>query len=172
MRSAKVIYLPQKLVDPVWEEYVKATIGARHDLRIYDENEPIVDQFQDVEVVIDNGGAVGTQQMMDAAKNVRLWQIHATGIEKVDIDYLKSKSIMVANCPGQFSSVALAECAMLYILMLTRYLNQAVENFRKAVFHKPVGHELEPDVGNHRIWRKRAGIGPASPAFQHANMWD
>jgi lactate dehydrogenase-like 2-hydroxyacid dehydrogenase len=40
---------------------------------------------------------------------VKLWQVLGTGSEKLDLAYWRQKKIPVANIPGQFSSVALAE---------------------------------------------------------------
>ena len=119
-----------------------AAVGEHHDLAVYDESKPLADQFRGMEVVLDTGGSVGTHEMMDAAVDCRLWQILGTGLDHVDVAYLKSKGFMVANCPGQFSSVALAECAMMYILMLARRCNEAVANFKNRVLYKPNGREL------------------------------
>jgi len=100
------------------------------------------EQFGDVEVVLDSGGSVGTHEMMDVAKNVKLWQILGTGLDHVDVKYMKSKGFMVSNCPGQFSSTALAECAMTYILMLSRRFLEALGNFQSGIVYKPIGFEL------------------------------
>ena len=142
MRRVKVLYLPLKTVDRMWADDVIAAVGDRHDLSVYDESKPLAEQFRGVEVVLDTGGSVGTHQMMDAARDCRLWQVLGTGLDHVDVDYMKSKGFMVANCPGQFSSVALAECAMMFILMLARSYHRAAENFRDGILYKPSGREL------------------------------
>ena len=142
MRRVKVLYLPLKTVDRMWADDVIAAVGDRHDLSVYDESKPLAEQFRGVEVVLDTGGSVGTHQMMDAARDCRLWQVLGTGLDHVDVDYMKSKGFMVANCPGQFSSVALAECAMMFILMLARSYHRTAENFRDGILYKPSGREL------------------------------
>ena len=142
MRRVKVLYLPLKTVDRMWADDLIAAVGDRHDLSVYDESKPLAEQFRGVEVVLDTGGSVGTHQMMDAARDCRLWQVLGTGLDHVDVDYMKSKGFMVANCPGQFSSVALAECAMMFILMLARSYHRAAENFRDGILYKPSGREL------------------------------
>ena len=78
-----------------------------------------------------------------SAGRVRLWQILGTGLDHFDLDYWRSKGIPVANCPGPFSAVALAECAMMFILMLTRRYPVARENLHAGVMYRPVGFELE-----------------------------
>jgi phosphoglycerate dehydrogenase-like enzyme len=142
MRKVKVLYLPLTTVDRMWAEDVIAAVGERHDLAVYDERKPLVDQFRGVEVVVDTGGSVGTHEMMDVAVDCRLWQVLGTGLDHVDVAYMKSKGFAVANCPGQFSSVALAECAMMYILLLARRCSEAVANFKNRVLYKPNGIEM------------------------------
>ena len=48
----------------------------------------------------------------------------------------------MANCPGQFSSAALAESAMMFILMLARRYRQSADNFASGVLYQPLGFEL------------------------------
>jgi phosphoglycerate dehydrogenase-like enzyme len=128
--------------DPMWQASVVAAIGDRHDLAVYDENLPLAPQFEGVEAVLDEGGSIGTREMYDAAKDTRFWQVIGTGLDHVDVAYMKSKGFMVSNCPGQFSSVALSECAMMYILMLSRRFHEAHQNFQNGVFYRPPGIEL------------------------------
>ncbi len=142
MRRVKVLYLPLETVTQQWQDDVVGAIGGRHDLAIYDDGKPLADQFEGVEAVLDVGGSVGTREMYDAAKDARLWQVLGTGLDHVDVEYMKTKQFIVANCPGQFSSVPLAECAMMFILMLSRRVYEAAKNFRASVMYKPVGYEL------------------------------
>ena len=142
MRRVKVLYLPLSDVGSLWAEDVIAAVGGRHDLIVYDQSKSLAGQFCGVEVVLDTGGSVGTRAMMDAAVDCRLWQILGAGLDHVDVAYLRSKGFLVANCPGQFSSAALAECAMMYILMLARRCHDAMANFKNRVLYKPIGREL------------------------------
>jgi phosphoglycerate dehydrogenase-like enzyme len=146
MKRLKVLFLPQQGVDPAWQREVVAAVGPRHDLAIYDSGKPMEAQFRDVEAVIDTGGSVGTRAMYDAAKEARLWQILGTGLDHVDIAYMKTRPFATANCPGQFSSMALAECAMMLILMLARRYREAADNFAARIRYRPVGLELENRV--------------------------
>lgn len=144
MRRIKTLFLMSKETDDLeWRDSVIAAIGDRHDLAIYDKAKPLEKQFEGVEVVIDQGGLVGTHEMMDVAKNTKLWQVLGTGLDHVDVNYMKSKGFIVANCPGQFSSVALAECAMMYILMLSRRFYEASQNFKNRILYKPISKELK-----------------------------
>lgn len=146
-RKLNVLFLPHpagpSMFKP-WGEDVVAAIGDRHQLRILDYSQPIRSQFEAVDVVIDHGGAAGTREMADAAAGtVRLWQILGTGLDHFDLEYWRAKGIPVANCPGPFSAVALAECAMMFILMLTRHYPDALKNLQNEVLYQPAGIELE-----------------------------
>jgi phosphoglycerate dehydrogenase-like enzyme len=133
---------PQEMFKP-WGEDVVAAIGVRHHLHIYDLAQAPAAQFEGIDVVIDHGGSHRSRDLADAAAGkVKLWQILGTGLDHFDLDYWRAKGIPVANTPGPFSAVALAECAMMFILMLTRRYPAARANLAKGLFYDPVGIEL------------------------------
>lgn len=142
MRRLKVLYLPLAAVDPIWQEEVVKAVAPRHDLAIFDAGQDLAAQFVGVEAVLDVGGSVGTKAMYDAAVDARLWQILGTGLDHVDLAYMQTRGFAIANCPGQFSAVGLAECAMMYILMLSRRFHETQDNFRAGVMYRPTGREL------------------------------
>jgi phosphoglycerate dehydrogenase-like enzyme len=146
VRRLKVLFLPVMRQYHPWGEDVVELVGRNHDLAVYDPQQPLDPQFEGVEVVIDHGGAVGTRAMMDAAKQAHLWQVTTTGFEHVDVAYLKERGIPVAHSPGFFSSAALAETAMMFILMLSRRYRLAAEHFRQGLLYEPVGEELAGKV--------------------------
>jgi len=139
----KVIYLPHPVLKDPWERDIVQAIGEEHDLFFYDSQLPLSRQFEAVKVVIDFGGVMGTKQMADAANGVRLWQILGNGFDSFDLDYWKLKKIPVANCPGQFSAVPLAECAMMFMLMLTRGWHHTQRSLSSGILYRPLGMELE-----------------------------
>ncbi len=146
MKRLKVLYLPMDTIDPIWREEVVAAVSPNHDLAIIDNSKPIAEQFAGVEAVLDTGGSVGTREMYDAARDVRLWQILGTGLDHVDLEYMKTKGFVISNSPGQFSSVALAECAMIFILNLSRQICEAAVNFKSGTMYEPTGSEVEGKV--------------------------
>jgi phosphoglycerate dehydrogenase-like enzyme len=143
MRRLKVLLLATRGGFSPWCKDVIRAVGDRHDLRILDAARPLAPQFAGVEAVIDQGGSAGTRAMMDVARDARLWQILGTGFDHFDLEYLRSRGIPAANCPGPFSAVALAEAAMMLILMLARRYRESDVGFRAGVLHEPVGRELE-----------------------------
>jgi phosphoglycerate dehydrogenase-like enzyme len=147
MKRLKVLFLPhpvKELTHP-WTDDLIAAVGARHEITVFDEEAPLAPQFEGVEVVVDHGGSSGTREQMDvaAANGARLWQILGTGFEHFDLDYIKARGIPVANAPGQFSSVALAQSAMMFILMLAHRYRETAANFTEGVLYRPAGLELE-----------------------------
>src|SRR3954463_15716769 len=103
--------------DP-WQRDIIAALGSRHELIIYDRDASLTAQFEGVEVVIDFGGSMGTREMADVASSAKLWQILGTGIDHFDLEYWRQKGIPVANCPGEYTGIPLAESAMMFMLML------------------------------------------------------
>ena len=143
MRRLKVLLLQMESMFEPWGADVIEAVGDRHDLALLDPGRPLEEQFAGVEAVIDQGGSVSTRAMMDAAVSARLWQLLGTGFDHFDLEYVKSKRIPAANCPGPFSGTALAEMAMMFILMLARRYREGERRFREGELYQPLSHELE-----------------------------
>ena len=79
LQRLKIIYLKQAGADPLWDEVTTSTVGAQHDVRVYDPQQPANSQLEYVDTVIDMGGSGATQELVDAAKNAKLWQIVTVG---------------------------------------------------------------------------------------------
>jgi phosphoglycerate dehydrogenase-like enzyme len=143
-RRLKVLFLPHPphLVHP-WLRDVQELLDGRHKLQIYDACLPLNQQLQGVDIVVDQGGIHSTREMADQAVSVKLWQILGTGFDQFDIEYWRQKKIPVANTPGESSAVALAECALMFMLMLARRWHEAQASLREHRFHSPLGNELE-----------------------------
>jgi phosphoglycerate dehydrogenase-like enzyme len=146
-QKINVLFVPHALraaeMFTPWGEDVIAAIGDRHHLRIYDFSQPPATQFDGVDVVIDHGGSHRTHDLADAAAGkIKLWQILGTGVDHFPLDYWCAKGIPVANTPGPFSAVSLAECAMMFILMLTRKYPIARANLEQGILYSPLGMEL------------------------------
>ena len=154
---------------PFWSENIIKVFGDKHNLRVYNAELPLADQFKDIEMVIDNG-VFHNRTIIDAAKGVKLWQVLSTGVDHTDIDYIKSKGMTVANCPGRFSSASLAECAMMFILMLTRKYNNLSDDFRKQILWSTPGRRsYRVDSWGDRLWGQRQGTCQKSYCFWYAH---
>lgn len=121
--------------------YLVEFIDHRYPIEIYDPNKPAADQFNEIEVVIDTGGAIGTHEMVDAAKaaGVKLWQVTTNGLDHVDTEYILGKGLLLTHSPGSLTAVPLAEHALLMILYFAKNLNH---NHTKD-WHRVMNDELE-----------------------------
>ena len=146
MRRLNVVFLPEPQTASEYGPAVTAAIGDRHNLSVFDVEQPVTPQFAGIDAVIDTGGSMGTREMMDAAVETRLWIVMGMGLDHVDVDYLKSKGFLVTHCPGFLTSVPLAETAMMFILMLAHRFQESRQNFSDAVLHQPTGVELTDKI--------------------------
>jgi len=143
-KHLKVLYLtpPPESSQP-WQKDVIEAVSGQHDLTFYDRLLPLSRQFEGIEAVLDHGGSMGTRAMADVATSAKLWQILGTGIDHFDLEYWKKKGIPVANCPGEFSGVPLAECALMFMLMLSRHWHHTLEHLHRGILYLPFGSELQ-----------------------------
>ena len=114
----KILFLGQpKNLEP-WFGDVVAAVGEEHQVVLWQTDTPFGPQIDDVQVVVDQGGGMATRAMVDAgvAAGVKLWQVLGTGLDHVDVPYILARGLALANTPGPFSSVALAEHALEVLL--------------------------------------------------------
>lgn len=141
----KVLFLGQaENLDPWFSDVVQA-IGEGHVVSLYDASRPFGDQLQDIEVVVDQGGGIGTREMVSAAAatGVKLWQVLGTGLDHVDVAYILANGLPMANTPGRFSSIALAEHAMFFMLYFAKQFPDSQLNISRGKFYRPVNDELD-----------------------------
>ena len=141
----KVLFLGQAgNLDPWFADVVEA-IGETHTVALYDPRRSLSDQLDGVEVVVDQGGSVGTRETVQAARaaGVKLWQILGTGLDHVDVAFILDSGLAMANTPGPFSSVALAEHALLLMLCFAKQFPLLQQNVRGGTFYRPITDELE-----------------------------
>lgn len=144
---AGVLYIVQLGNVEPWLTDFRETAKGRLDVTLLDHGASLEPQFRGVSVVVDQGGHA-TREMIDlgAAAGVRLWQVIGTGLDHTEVEHIVGSGIMLANTPGQFSAVALAEHALLFILGLAKRLPEAAENCRAGVMYLPVSDELAEQV--------------------------
>jgi D-3-phosphoglycerate dehydrogenase / 2-oxoglutarate reductase len=161
----KVLFIGfSDVVHPWYDDFLEA-IAGKHAVELYDPHSPMAPQFLNAEVVVDQGGW-GTHEMIDAAiaSGVKLWQVIGTGLNHLDVKYLLEKRVPLANTPGVFSGIALAEHALFLMLCLAKNLDESRKNIRKGVFYHPMNEELEGKTlglvgfgGSARELARRAG---------------
>lgn len=144
-RRLKVLYLPHPLkeVNTTWGDDVLAAIGDRHDLNILDRGQAAEPQFRGVEVIVDLGGNISSELIdVAGAAGVSFIQVQTNGLDHVEVDKILGSGMMLAHCPGQLSSIALAESAMMFVLMLAHRDGEGRKNFASGKVFFPMGMEL------------------------------
>jgi len=139
-----VLYIVQRgNVEPWLTDFRDAAKAVGLDFAVLDDEADLERKFAGVSVVVDQGGH-GTKTMIDAgaAAGVRLWQVLGTGLDHTEVEHIHSRGIPLANTPGQFSAIALAEHALYFILALAKRSREAERNCHAGVMYAPVSDEL------------------------------
>ncbi|MDQ6669253.1 MAG: NAD(P)-binding domain-containing protein [Chloroflexota bacterium] len=141
----KALYFSQPNNLQPWFDDVVRAVGGQHSVLLYQAGESVAKQLHEVQVVIDQGGASapGEAVAAAAASGVRLWQVLGTGLEHVDVRGILSHRLPLANTPGQFSSIALAEHALFLMLYIAKNFATARRNLQAGTFYHPINDELE-----------------------------
>lgn len=142
-RALRVLLVSRRPLDPSdpWVAAIHEAVDPRHRVETVDLSGDLDAQFRDIDAVIDFAGA-GTHRMADAARDVRLWQLTSVGTDHLDVDYFNARGIPVAHCPGSTSAVALAECALMLILAVSRRFGVARVRLAAGITGQPIGDEL------------------------------
>jgi len=126
-----------------WGDDVVAAVRDHHDMRIFDRDQVAEPQFQDIEAIVDLGGNIDADLLdMAARAGVKFIQVQTNGLDHVEVDKIRDSGMMLAHCPGELSSVALAESAMMFILVLAHDYGNARQNFAAGKYYYPPGREL------------------------------
>lgn len=141
----KVLFLGQlNNLEPWFSDVVRA-VGEVHHVVLWNPAEPLGPQIADAQVVVDQGGGIGTRAIIDAgaAGGVKLWQVLGTGLDHVDVQYILDSGLALANTPGPFSSVALAEHALFLMLYFAKNFPATQRNMHAGTFYRPMNDELD-----------------------------
>jgi phosphoglycerate dehydrogenase-like enzyme len=148
MSAPEVVYIVQLgNVEPWLADFGEAAEAGGLAFSVLDDESDLEQRFAGVSVVVDQGGH-GTKAMIDAgaAAGVRLWQVLGTGLDHTEVDHIHARGIPLANTPGQFSAIALAEHALFFILSLAKRSREADRNAREGRMYMPVSDELADQV--------------------------
>ena len=139
----KILFIPQRGNEEPWQSDVVDAFDGRFELSILDHDAPLPPQFEGVRVAVDQGGWA-TREMIDAGADagVVLWQVIGMGLDHSEVDHILARGIRLANTPGQFSAIALAEHALLLILCFAKRLRELERNVRAGVLWRPTTDEL------------------------------
>ena len=135
----KVLFLGQAGNLEPWFGDVVVAVGEEHEVVLYEPEAPLHAQLRDAEIVVDQGCSIGTRPKVDAAAQagVKLWQVLGTGLDHVDVHYILERGLPLANTPGPFSSVALAEHALFLMLHFAKHFPASQRNLYRGVSTYP-----------------------------------
>lgn len=138
----KVLFLPFPPQLRYWYDGVVSIIDGHYAIEHFDPTQATIDQFKDIDVVVECVGC--TREMVDAAveAGVKLWQVMAVGLNAWDVSYFLESGLPFANTPGAYSAVALAEHALSLMFVIAKNYPAAQENVRSETFSLPVNDEL------------------------------
>lgn len=143
----KVVYIEQPGNEEPWYTDFATALGDRFPHVVLDRNAPLAPQFEGVRVVVDQGGH-GTRAMIDAGADagVELWQVVTTGVDHTEVAYILEKGIRLANTPGLFSAVALAEHVLFLMLFVAKNFRASERNLQSGILYRPLNDELEGNM--------------------------
>ncbi|MEE2659421.1 MAG: 2-hydroxyacid dehydrogenase [Candidatus Latescibacterota bacterium] len=139
----KVVFLPHPVVGSPWHDHIVNLLEARYDVHILDHDCDLPSQFEDVRAVVDLGGNAEAEVLAAMAEaNVEFIQAQTNGLDHVPLDEIRRHGFTLAHCPGYLSATALAQTAMMYMLILAGRFQQAQITFREGPYYTPAGYEL------------------------------
>jgi phosphoglycerate dehydrogenase-like enzyme len=126
-----------------WADDFARALGDGFEVLRWDPGKPFAEQVKGAVAVADIGAQLSGSMIEEArGAGVRLWQMISAGYDHLDLEAFRASGIPVANTPGQFSATALAEHALMLMLMLVRRFRQSQEQLADGVFFRSFGEEL------------------------------
>lgn len=98
----------------------------------FTKHDDVFERIAEADIVIANKSILGKEQI-DAAKNLKLIQVAATGTNNVDIPYANSKGITVKNVAG-YSTFSVAQVTMAMALSLSCHLGYYYEKVKSGSY--------------------------------------
>lgn len=90
--------------------------------------------FKDVEILSTFISSAITKDVIDTLPNLKIIVTRSTGYDHIDVEYAKSKNILVSNVP-EYGSNTVAEHTFALILSLTRKIYQSVNQSKNLNFN-------------------------------------
>ena len=123
---------------------VRTRLPEGASVRVRDQGRSMADEVAEAHVILPSNGRIDAASIR-GARNLRLIQQPAVGVEVVDLETAKAYGVPVCNAPGA-NADALAQNALLLILALARRLPEARRAFAERQVGVPLGRELTGKV--------------------------
>jgi phosphoglycerate dehydrogenase-like enzyme len=124
-------------------ELIVDRLPAGDRLRSWDRARPLADELASapVDVILPSNGRVDAAVIAAAGPRLRLIQQPAAGVDGIDLAAAAARGVPVCNAPGA-NTTAVAECALLLLLLCARRWPVARARFEAGVIGAPLGVEL------------------------------
>jgi len=112
--------------------------------REYDPTQPVTGQFEGVDIVFEDGFYGRETGLIHAAADagVRFWQTMTNGTDHMDLKTFRERGMTLANAPGPFSAIALAEHALYAMFFFAKRHVECRDSLQEHVMSIPVCTEL------------------------------
>ena len=124
-------------------DMITARLATGDRLRRWDRARPLIDEVAAAppDVILPSNGRVDGAVIAAAAPRLRLIQQPAAGVDSIDLAAATAHGVPVCNAPGA-NTVAVAEAALLLLLLCARRWPIARVQFERGIIGGPLGVEL------------------------------
>ena len=120
------------------------TIGDCFDIsKSASKDEDLANHIKDSEIVVIRSATKLTKEVLDEAEQLKIIARCGVGIDNVDLDFAKSKSIFVTNSPSA-NLISVVELTVALIISVSRKLSLADSHLKKGEWNRSefLGYEL------------------------------
>lgn len=121
-------------------EVIRQQLPPGVTIRLRDPMKALADEVREADVILPSNARLDAAAIAAAAR-VKLIQQPAAGYDGIDLVAAKQRGIPVCNAPAT-NSDAVAQCALLLMLMLARRVSEARKTFAERRIGLPLGIEL------------------------------
>lgn len=127
-------------------EKIESKIGKGHDITYYpdrkEDEKTLIERSKDADIVV-LSNIPYRKAVIEKCENLKMICVAFTGVDHVDVEYCKTKNILVCNCTG-YSTSAVADLVFGFVVDLARNVIACDDRARNAGTKDGlVGWELE-----------------------------
>ncbi len=97
--------------------------------------EQLIAQIPQYDAIIVRSATKVTKEVIEAGTNLKVIARGGVGLDNIDVEYAKSKGIIILNTPGA-SSISVAELALAHMFAIARFLNLSNIEMREGKWPK------------------------------------
>lgn len=97
--------------------------------------EDLLQEIPQYDAIVVRSATKVTKEVIDAGKNLKVIARGGVGLDNIDVEYAKSKGIIILNTPGA-SAISVAELAIAHMFAVARFLNISNIEMREGKWPK------------------------------------